>query len=153
MKFLKKINTFHTLVFLISILLFSAGSCLAGDQNSSTDQEPAFEFTARIMKIDLDHNLMIVAEEEIHLLSTTQGNKKIWQTHFVDAAKKTIPVQRFKNKDKVFVLGNRTSSGAIEAEVVALLVPATDKIKISPQQQDNTVPPAPTYQEGGVWKN
>ena len=155
MKILNRYNTIYPAVLLISLLLISTVTCLARNQNNADEQAPSFELNARIMEIDLANNRMVVAEEEIHLLSTMKGGEKIWQTHFVDAKKKSeIPAQRFKKRDRVRVLGNKTASGVIDAVTIALLAPATaEKQQQSQQEQNITSPSSTIHQEGGIWKN
>lgn len=154
MNIFKKYIKIHAPALLLLPLLFIPGMGLAAEQGATATQPPSFRLDATIMQIDLPGNKMVVAEREIRLLSEVTDGKTVWLTRFTDAANKDIPVERFKDRDRVLVTGNQVSPMVIEAYSVSL---APTSLRAAPKPQSppqvSPDPSSPIRQEGGVWKN
>jgi len=150
MRILKKVNTQFTLLFVCSLLF-------ATNVSFAEEQAPP-ELKAPIMEIDLDNGTMVVAEQDVHLLSQVVDGKKVWKTAFVDDNGNAISVGNFKKRDRVLVRGEKNSDGAIEArEIIKLSGQPAAKEKSQNQGSGdsnfNKPLPPEIRLEGGVWKN
>lgn len=150
MRILKKVNAQFTLLFLCSLLIAT---------NVSLAEEQATpELQAPIMEIDLDNGTMVVAEQDVHLLSQVVDGKKVWKTSLLDDKGNALSVKDFKKRDRVLVRGEKNSAGAIDAlEIVKLSAqtPAKEKPQSQGSGDSNFSKPLPPEirLEGGVWKN
>ncbi len=116
-----------------------------------------FEFEARIMAIDLDNNLLVIAEEDIFLRSSILNGKKVWKTKFTTMEGNAVSVNAFQLRDRVLVKGNKSLSGVLTADSIEITA-STDQIG-KDKKKENTGPNLPPkgsstiYKEDGVWKN
>jgi len=150
MRILKKVNVHFTLLFVCSLLIATTASF--------AEEQATPELKAPIMEIDLDKGTMVVAEQEVLLLSQVVDGKRVWKTSFLDDNSNTIAVGDFRKRDRVLVRGEKNSSGAIEAREIIKLsaqTPAKEKsndLKSGDHNFNKPLPPEIRL-EGGVWKN
>lgn len=149
-----------TTFILIGCFLF-CGSYFCGESTSLAGENPEtddsyFELKSTIMELDLAHDLMIIAEKEIHLRSFIKDGKKKWKTSFVNTDGTRISIKLFKQYDNVFVLGEKNNLGEIEADEIMML-PSNQKIlkkkKAVKLPETAKKPITPVHLEGGVWVN
>ncbi len=150
MRTLKKYYTKITFLCLCSLLAVA--------NLSFAEEQTALALEASIMEIDLDNELMIVAEKDVRLLSQMVDGKKVWKTVFVDDKGNSISAATFRKRDRVLVHGEKTTSGAIEArEIVKITEQTTTERKTYDTKSEdanfNKPLPPEIRLEGGVWKN
>lgn len=149
----------QTILLLFPILLFSLASISHADDGNTQSisvAEVPVEFTAPIMSIDLDNNLMVVAEKDIFLRSTLEDGKKRWITDFVDQNGQSIPASTFKVRDRVHITGMGKGEMAVTAETIRLLASlggSKDQSMSTTEKKTTSTSGTPPKLVNGVWSN
>ena len=106
-----------TTLTILAVLLYT-GICGIGiaDDNESG----AFELRARVMDIDLTYNKIVIAEEEMVLLSHFENNKTVWDTLFLDADGNQISPESIESGSRVSVRGDVENEVSIAKEIILL---------------------------------
>lgn len=75
---------------------------------------------ARVMYIDLDNDLINVAEKKFVLLSHLKEGNKVWDTRFVDKGGGEITPEQIKPMDRVRVISRIMGEKLVAMEIVLL---------------------------------
>ncbi|MDK9709488.1 MAG: hypothetical protein OEL83_20815 [Desulforhopalus sp.] len=137
------------LTIVCSLAFTWASLAYSEDQSNDTMSSATNEFRAAIMEIDLDNNMMVIAEKSVILPFTLQDNTKIWDTEFLDGTGQRMSVNLFKKGDRVLVEGKEISSESIRASKIKLLSRKKAKNLSADESEQEDLPTL----QGGVWKN
>ena len=102
----RKIATMGILIF---ICIFTTTAIAA--------EASLFEIRAKIMLLQLDEDLAIIAEKEIHLKAHFEHGKKVWDTLFLDTQGNVMDPTDLQERDRVYVLGAVTNDTIVADEV------------------------------------
>jgi hypothetical protein len=142
-------------LFVVPFTTFS--SFASENELGNKDNSSEVGFKSTIMDIDLNSNLIILAEKRFYLQHTIVEGKKRWITDFLDSNENEISVKVLKPKDLIYIVGKETPSGDIEASLIKLLkssaaTPSEDEAKGGPNSLNETPSSLPQLKDG-VWKN
>lgn len=112
---LKKTTTIAITIFVILLYTGICGTGFADDNDSGT-----FELTAKVMEIDLTYNRIVIAEEEMTILSHFKNNKTVWVTRFLDADGHQISPDTIESGNRVTVRGKLENEVYIVEEIILL---------------------------------
>jgi len=112
---LKKTTTIAITMFAVLVFTGICGTGFADDNESET-----FELRARVMDIDLTYNQIVIAEEEMTLLSHFENNKTVWGTRFLDAEGRQISPDTIESGSRVLVRGEIENEVSIVEEIILL---------------------------------
>jgi len=125
-------------------------TCRSENQQDISNVPSPFKICALIMEIDLEKNYIIVAEEKIHLLATTQSGLKQWLTVFTDTNDQKISTDDLRPRAKIIVEGEKMASGKMEAQKIIL---QTVKRESFVTESNKSSPVPSIHLNNGVWKN
>lgn len=108
-------TTSLTITILAALLFGICGAGIAEETGSDL-----FKLRAKVMEIDLTYNQIIIAEEEMTLLSHFENNKTVWDTRFLDTDELQISPEEIERGSIVRVLWKVEDGTSIAEEVMLI---------------------------------
>jgi hypothetical protein len=152
MKSFSKQFAIWTLTTITACFFFTIGTriCFCQEQGVTNHVTEPFTISAPIMEIDLENNLLVVAEEKIYFLAITQNGIKKWKTIFMNADGQDISAQDLQLRARVIVEGEKSASGKIEAHKIILQAEKKEKTE---SKSNESTSGSSIRLNNGVWKN
>jgi len=110
-------------IFLYGTVVFGQNNILNRQLDDFVQDGGGFVLNAGIMSVDVNHNMMIVAEKIIKLkVAVDEKGYRQYQTIFIDSSGKHISIGDFKPRMNVIVDGTELPNDTIIADRITLLL-------------------------------